>query len=121
MKKKEIKKLPKAFKAKWVAALRSGKYKQCTGSLVEKDYLTSKITHCCLGVACEIAGSKRNKIMDQGLIEGDIAKNKFIPKLIKGNIEDSSPNYNPIVKKLTEMNDNDKSFKYIASYIERYL
>lgn len=42
------KKLPPEFKAKWVEALRSGKYKQVTGRLHKKTGF------CCLGVACEI-------------------------------------------------------------------
>lgn len=42
------------IKAKWVAALRSGEYKQTTGVLTEvnDDGTTS---HCCLGVLCELA------------------------------------------------------------------
>lgn len=38
------------FKAKWVAALRSGEYKQCKNSLRQEDGF------CCLGVACDISG-----------------------------------------------------------------
>jgi hypothetical protein len=36
---------------KWVKALRSRKYKQTTGRLVDLD----KKRYCCLGVACELA------------------------------------------------------------------
>jgi hypothetical protein len=35
-------------KAKWVAALRSGEYKQTTGQLKKTE------GHCCLGVLCEL-------------------------------------------------------------------
>ena len=40
-----------ATKAKWVAALRSGKYKQGTGQLRTEDDC-----YCCLGVLCDISG-----------------------------------------------------------------
>ena len=33
----------------WMTALRSGKYKQTTGTLADQD------GHCCLGVACDLA------------------------------------------------------------------
>jgi hypothetical protein len=39
---------------KWVAALRSGEYKQCAGMLTKLDG-DKVIGHCCLGVACEVA------------------------------------------------------------------
>lgn len=38
------------FKTKWVKALRSGEFEQCTGSLKKDD------RHCCLGVACVVLG-----------------------------------------------------------------
>jgi hypothetical protein len=38
------------LKAKWVAALRSGSYKQTHGQLVKHD------AYCCLGVWCVING-----------------------------------------------------------------
>jgi hypothetical protein len=39
---------------KWVNALRSGKYEQCTGAL------TKDGKYCCLGVACEISSIELN-------------------------------------------------------------
>ena len=42
------------FKAKWLAALRSGEYKQIEGALRLVEY--DKVGYCCLGVACEISG-----------------------------------------------------------------
>lgn len=113
-------KLPKAFKKKWVAALRSGKYNQGASLL----YNSNNNGYCCLGVACAILG-----IPDESLRgHGTIPLNKFngIPELITG----SAKNHN-IVAKLIHFNDgfNDKtldsqtpkSFNWIASYIERYL
>lgn len=43
--------LPKEFAAKWVAALRSGEYKQCDGQLASPN------GYCCLGVACKAVGA----------------------------------------------------------------
>ena len=42
-------KLVPEIKAEWIAALRSGEYKQRSGGLRHGD------TYCCLGVLCEIA------------------------------------------------------------------
>jgi len=46
--------LPREFAEKWIAALRSGEYKQGSSALViiEKDIPK----YCCLGVACSIQG-----------------------------------------------------------------
>lgn len=103
-------KLPKAFKTKWLKALRSGKYEQYTeGGL----YSVSNNSYCCLGVAGHICGVDNSELRRYGYLT-EIENNK-IPKLIQGDKE------NPVVDKLTEFNDNGKSFKWIASYIERYL
>src|SRR3954467_3257157 len=40
---------PKEVRAKWVAALRSGEYKQT------KSYLHDEQGYCCLGVLCDLA------------------------------------------------------------------
>src|SRR4051812_8813302 len=39
---------------KWVDALRSGKFKQGRSSLTQK-HPDGTLTHCCLGVLCELA------------------------------------------------------------------
>lgn len=40
--------MKKEFKAKWIAALRSGEYKQTKGHLHDEN------GYCCLGVLCEV-------------------------------------------------------------------
>lgn len=103
-------KLPPEFKAKWVAALRSGEYKQCRGELFNgKGY-------CCLGVACVIT---KTKLPDENDVLYDSMKK--IPSLIKGTAQ-----RNPVVKKLASMNDgvngeSKHSFSQIADYIEENL
>lgn len=47
-------KLDPAFKADWIAALRSGNYVQGRHRLKMVDEETGEIEHCCLGVAVEI-------------------------------------------------------------------
>lgn len=44
-------------RAKWVAALRSGEYKQAVGSLA-RQRRDGQRAHCCLGVACELAAAE---------------------------------------------------------------
>jgi hypothetical protein len=101
------------IKAKWVAALRSGEYKQGTGSL-----RNSQNEYCCLGVLCEVA-------VEEGLIppatllgEGDYygynEHISFLPSsLSKGfNLHQTHD--------LIRLNDEEKwSFANIADYIEK--
>ena len=109
--KKKVEKLPKAFKTKWLKALRSGDFKQTTGELQDSE------GYCCLGVACRI---QHPRMKLEGI--GYISKGGFkrlrdvnVPKLIKGEDE------NPIASKLAGMNDQGESFKTIADYIEKNL
>lgn len=43
---------PAQFRAKWVEALRSGRFKQGMGSLAHES--EGQTLYCCLGVACEV-------------------------------------------------------------------
>lgn len=103
-------KLPKSFKKKWIAALRSGKFSQTKNALQNVD------GYCCLGVACRIQHPKMK--LKSGLIDCGFKRLRDVnvPKILKGTSDD-----NPLVSKLSKMNDNGRSFKYIASYIEKYL
>lgn len=50
--------MDKKLKKAWIAALRSGKYKQATGTL-EATTESGRIKgNCCLGVLCRISGKK---------------------------------------------------------------
>ena len=51
-----------AFRKKWVAALRSGKYKQT------HSFLHRRRSFCCLGVMCDLKDSGRWRSYDFGLI-----------------------------------------------------
>jgi hypothetical protein len=114
---KEVR-LPKAFKKKWIAALRSGEYKQGKEMLYNHD--TKE--YCCLGVAGIICGLEKHDINGSGLLqEANGYGLEKVPELLVGSDEKDDSDYNIIADKLTIMNDNGKSFNYIASYIERYL
>lgn len=104
--------LPKEFATKWVEALRSGDYEQGNGEL-KTPY---KNNYCCLGVACQIADVKR--ISGRGWIgykDSHFARpNKKIPPLLIGDC-----NENKFVQQVSSMNDNGKTFTYIANFIEK--
>lgn len=66
---------------KWVKALRSGKFKQGTGTL--KQYNSKgEAQHCCLGVLCELYNSEMKK-----------SKKKTLPEKICDNDSDFSFGY----------------------------
>lgn len=50
------------IKTRWVAALRSGNYRQGKKKLAQQMTRTMPMTHCCLGVLCELA-------VEDGIIE----------------------------------------------------
>lgn len=104
----------KALKKKWVNALRSGEYKQGGNRLYNKKY----DSFCCLGVLCDVAGIDRDEIWDESMPTRKQAKAIGLPYADEGVDYDTKKN---ITAKLANFNDDGKSFKWIASYIERYL
>ena len=110
--------MDKKLKAKWVKALRSGKYEQSQGYL--KDELDEgRFGFCCLGVLRDVISPKSNLRGDADE-EVCIADNEggehLHPKHAK--LAGLTP---PQQTKLAEANDQGKSFKWIAGYIQRYL
>lgn len=110
-------KLPKAFKNKWVKALRSGEFKQCRNYLKalswdqnDKEYYS----HCCLGVAGEICGVKKFEnayLLQKGQGLSGIKK---VPRELRTAEE--------LQDFLSQKNDSDHwSFKRIATWIEKNL
>jgi hypothetical protein len=57
------------IKARWVAALRSGEYKQGKGNLRISDHRLSDDVFCCLGVLCDLAVKAELPGLDVGLIQ----------------------------------------------------
>lgn len=92
--------LSEALKAKWIAALRSEKFKQARGKLKDGQ------AYCCLGVLCKVAR---------------------IPLTKNGMFPQGADDYRPIWdllrnehagRTLATMNDGRTSFLKIADYIE---
>lgn len=100
------------FKAKWIAALRSGKYKQGTQYLCNGGY------YCCLGVACELEGL----LVDDTTIKGGSRAKKFI-----GTVQSGAPTaawakahgFPNGMDELIRMNDTGVTFEKIADFIEQ--
>lgn len=116
---------------KWVSALRSGKYIQGAGYLKVRTS-DGKIKHCCLGVACELAGNP------SGILRGE-SRNGSTVEVFKFESQDGGEIYrltceaqewlgiyenNPELvingreTSLAMLNDSDLSFLAIASIIE---
>jgi hypothetical protein len=100
--------LSKSLKARWVKALRSGKFKQGYKQLVTEDE-DGELSHCCLGVLCEISKMVQKKCPDwRELTNIDEANGGSIV------LDEQTQN------KLADLNDKRGwGFKRIASYIER--
>lgn len=128
--------LPKELKAKWVKALRSGEYQQGQGQLCTRTN-DGSYSFCCLGVLEDVAGKTSRSEMSingWGYLQTPELINALRSKIAPG---DCDLDANDIQAKLVRFNDgaklvlfNDgsidgmrkpKSFKWIASYIERYL
>ena len=117
-------KLPKRFKNKWIAALRSGEYKQGTGSLRECGEENDTVGYCCLGVAAKVLGIDDAKLDEYYFLEGDLVMNHpEIPLAIRHDGE-----LNKIAETLSDMNDGKagkpetkRTFLEIANWIEENL
>lgn len=93
------------LKAKWIEALRSGKYEQC------QDALHDGIGHCCLGVLEIVSGvpSRDKEILASRPVskygdEIDEGAYQFLPQ--------------PVQVDLARLNDRGSDFSEIADYIE---
>ncbi len=100
-----LKKLPQELKTEWIAALRSGEYKQC------KNKLTDGVGYCCLGVLCDI----KNVCSDDTYVIID--PSGVIPEFLQGSAMENAE----VVGMLTGMNDDGTPFSEIADWIEQNL
>lgn len=90
------------LKAKWIAALRSGKYEQVRMALRRTGYNAAD-TYCCLGVLCVVAG------IDPGVGLGRDDAYLALDKLIS----------HPFRIRCEVKNDNEgQSFAQIAEWLE---
>lgn len=100
----------------WIDALRSGKYVQRRGMLLDSDH-----AQCCLGVACTLAGIADIDILTRAFPDHSLE----VPNWIRMINED----FNRITGEfLTDINDREDSFSFDeisdllqAVYIEKVL
>lgn len=90
--------MDKAIKQKWVAALRSGKYRQARCFLMDHDGCM-----CCLGVLARLQGATLKSLR---------GKNTSRHEKINGLVPCTVRIY------LSDMNDDGKTFPEIADWIE---
>lgn len=114
-------------KAKWIAALRSGEYRQGRSKL----HIEHPNSFCCLGVLCELAikenvipAGKINYTGDGVTAYGKNEHTATLPAEVGtwAGIDSHGTYYDPAIDRerhLTGVNDNGTSFADIASIIER--
>ncbi len=107
-------KMNKRVKAKWLKALRSGKYAQGGGCL--RSRAGKGAIYCCLGVLCHIKAQKDGKVFNHG--QGDCYPGEDVQEWAR------LDSHNPKVRGgcLSDLNDfKKKTFPEIADLIEKYL
>ncbi len=110
----------KSIKNKWVKALRSGKYKQGTGQLRSENGMS----FCCLGVLATIVDPyQKTWEPTNGYFADEESPGKWGLSIheVQAQLLGKGGLGVGVAQKLGKFNDNGKSFKWIASYIERYL
>ena len=106
------------IKTKWVAALRSGEYKQT------KSVLTNGKGFCCLGVLCKVSQQEGGIGIEQNLL--DTGGDENIGLIIRAWAElpgdfGDSVTINGVTDPLTCHNDGGRTFLEIADAIEEQL
>lgn len=106
------------IKSKWVAALRSGDYVQGAGGL--KQLTDGVVQHCCLGVLCEVLGT-RQELPEESSVwlfgEEEETDHGYLPQ----SVERSTGIDGVTQRQLATKNDTGSSFAEIADYIEENL
>lgn len=125
---KNYKKIKLPLFKKWVSALESGKYRQCTGTLCSTN--NKKLTYCCLGVLSKIQGrlNKANVAFEDGFDTNETANLAVTNPLykilhsvgafpVKVHVNNEDNDYD--ASSLIDCNDELKlSFKDIAKIIK---
>lgn len=116
---------------KWVKALRSGKYKQGSGTLKQYNR-KGQAEHCCLGVLCELYNhtmkKNKKKTIPEKICDNDrdfsFGYTRFdgscdgLPKSVRdwSGVKDTIGTFGK--ENLADLNDNGETFKTIANIIE---
>lgn len=107
---------------KWVAALRSKKYKKCVGALHVMETENTSCSYCVLGVLTDLYQKnqkKEKKALLKTAIKGRYmaygGKTDLPPYCVArwAGIDDNEADT------MVAMNDSGKSFAYMAKYIEK--
>ena len=109
------------MKEKWIAALRSGEYKQCQGEL--KDSIGA---HCCLGVLLETQGWKQTTFYKDKSIFSNYVSQKGVINREENELDEDTAdsfglNRQQQVKLMKLNDDTGWSFNLIARWIENHL
>jgi hypothetical protein len=110
------------IKKQWVAALRSGAYKQGTGRL--HDTYRGEDRFCCLGVLCDLAareGVVNVRSSGPDILYDDEAD--VLPQSVMdwSGVESEDGRLTTCLPALALMNDQGTTFAQLADEIERYL
>jgi hypothetical protein len=108
--------MKKEVAEKWVVALRSGKYKQGSGTLQG-----IARTYCCLGVLCEIAPANKKLIAVDGMLLGSNLATQPDVKDWADMATSLGSLYTNTDREisLAMLNDSGKTFEEIADIIEK--
>ena len=118
----------------WIAALRSGKYRQGQSFLTQKDPDSGKIKHCCLGIAtlCHIRTCPKDVKYEKFFTEDCHMSGTNVRYYY--NVKDKNDPEtavllditrewlgitNDLEQELINMNDDGKTFREIADYLEQ--
>jgi hypothetical protein len=101
--------MDKKVKAKWLKALRSGRYEQSANCL-----RSDKSSFCCLGVLCQIVKPRDWEQTGGGWYFSEDAYSYPPPDFLK-----QVGLHSKSAKRLARMNDKGRDFEYIARQIER--
>ena len=94
-------------KTKWINALKSGNYQQCTGTIYDKG------KHCAYGVLCDIYAKEKGVRLSNILMR--TPSNSLIPRSVAKWAGIDGVNHDPVVR----MNDLLRNgFDEIAEYIK---
>jgi hypothetical protein len=116
-------KLDPEFKVKWLAALRSGRYRQGKHQLRQRNKTTNKLEYCCIGVACNLVDKNGWKVQPSNYFNRTRYGNCFNWLAFESHVVQDLPFVDGVTAaKLAAFNDDaDWDFHNIADWIEEYL